>query len=155
MFARAIGDLNPLFTDPTAGGVIAPPTFVQAGAQFDPGYMLRPKDGQPWFGSSSVPSGTARQADSSEGGSGADSGSGVASGLHAEQRFEYHGVVRAGDVLSATARPGKTWEKQGRRGGTLQFTEFVTEYRNQRGELVVTATAVGVRTERVPDQAET
>ena len=31
----------------------------------------------------------------------------------------------------------------------LLFSENVTEYRNQRGELVVTARGVGVRTERV------
>ena len=41
MFARAIGDPNPAFTDPdsaearSVGGVVAPPTFVMAGWQFD------------------------------------------------------------------------------------------------------------------------
>ena len=40
LFARSIGDLNPLYTDPDAvaeagfDGVVAPPTFVQASAQF-------------------------------------------------------------------------------------------------------------------------
>jgi hypothetical protein len=53
-----------------------------------------------------------------------------------------------GDVLTATSKPGKTWEKEGRRGGKLTFSESVTEYRDQNGELVVTATSVGVRTER-------
>ena len=41
---------------------------------------------------------------------------------------------------------GETWEKQGRRGGLLQFAEAVTEYRGADGELVVTARSVGVRT---------
>jgi acyl dehydratase len=184
MFARAIGDMNPVYTDrekaasSELGGIIAPPTFLQASAQFDPDYFLRPKEGQPWFGSGATPSGlTAAPGTESgsggeggsgsgrrrEGGSGGEGGSGRrregesrgsggGSGLHAEQRFEYHKVVRAGDVLSATTKPGRTWEKEGRRGGTLHFSESVTEYRNQDGELVVTATAVGVRTERVPDQ---
>ena len=41
MFARAIGDTNPVYHDAEAakqseaGGIIAPPTFPQAVAQFD------------------------------------------------------------------------------------------------------------------------
>ncbi|HEY9219361.1 MAG TPA: MaoC family dehydratase N-terminal domain-containing protein, partial [Phenylobacterium sp.] len=63
MFARSIGDENPVYTDPEAaknteaGSIIAPPTFVQASAQFDPNYFLRPKVGQPWFGSGGSPTG--------------------------------------------------------------------------------------------------
>jgi acyl dehydratase len=155
MFARAIGDLNPVYTDREAaaasevGGIIAPPTFVMAGAQFDPDYPLRPKPGQPWFGSGATPSGATA---GPSGGSGGASRGGGGGGLHAEQRFEYHRPLRAGDVLRAESRPGRTWEKQGRRGGTLVFGEFVTEYYGQDGELVVTATMVGVRTEKVPAQ---
>ena len=44
--------------------------------------------------------------------------------------------------------PGRTWEKEGRRGGKMTFTESVQEYRDQNGELVVTATGVGVRTSK-------
>jgi acyl dehydratase len=145
MFARSIGDENPVYMDEEAakkteaGGVIAPPTFVQASAQFDPDYFLRPKVGQPWFGSGKNPTGAVR----SGGGGG---------GLHAEQHYEYHRPVRAGDVLTATTFPGKTWEKEGRRSGKLVFSESVTEYRNQDGELVVTARGVGVRTERPVEQ---
>jgi len=161
MFARAIGDPNPVYTDREAaassevGGIIAPPTFVQAGAQFDPDYVLRPKDGQVWFGSGATPSGVSRREGNggSNGGGEGGRGGGIGRGLHAEQRFEYRRPLRAGDVLSARTRPGRTWEKQGRRGGTLVFAETVTEYRDEEGELVVTATSVGVRTERVPDQA--
>ena len=49
LFARSIGDANPIYYDAEhaketeAGAVIAPPTFVQASAQFDPDYFLRPK----------------------------------------------------------------------------------------------------------------
>src|SRR5690606_28988464 len=110
-----------------------PPTFVQASAQFDPDYGLRPKIGQPWFGSGKNPTGVQRTGGGGGGGGG---------GLHAEQHYEYHRPLRAGDVLTATTTPGKTWEKQGRRGGTLLFSESVTEYRNQNGELVVTARSV-------------
>ena len=55
-------------------------------------------------------------------------------------------------MLTAENKPGKTWEREGRRGGKLHFSESITEYRNQRGELVVTARGVGVRTERVIEQ---
>ena len=145
MFARSIGDPNPVYEDEDqagageAGGIIAPPTFVQASAQFDPDYFLRPKIGQPWFGSGKEPSGITREGGGSGGGGG---------GLHAEQHYEYHRPLRAGDVLTATATPGKTWEKEGRRAGKLVFSESITEYRDQDGELVVTARGIGVRTER-------
>src|SRR3954470_24455424 len=57
MFARAIGDPNPVYADDDvaaateAGAIPAPPTFVTASAQFDPDYPLRPKPGEAWFGS--------------------------------------------------------------------------------------------------------
>jgi acyl dehydratase len=161
MFARAVGDPNPIYSDAEyaskteCGAIIAPPTFTQSSAQFDPDYFLRPKVGQPWFGSAREPSGIQRQpaAGSSGAGGGEARPSGAAAGgLHAEQHFEYHRPLRAGDVLTAVNKPGKTWEKEGRRGGKLHFSESVTEYYNQKGELVVTARGVGVRTERVIEQ---
>ena len=151
LFARSIGDENVVYTDEDAaknteaGGIIAPPTFVQASAQFDPNYSLRPKVGTPWFGSGKNPTG--RVASAGGGGGGGNGG-----GLHAEQHYEYHRPLRAGDVLTSETKPGKTWEKEGRRSGKLIFSESVTEYRDQKGELVVTARGVGVRTERPVEQ---
>jgi len=152
LFARSIGDENVVYTDEEAakkteaGGIIAPPTFVQASAQFDPNYPLRPKIGAPWFGSGKNPTGRVASA----GGGGGGGGNG--GGLHAEQHYEYHRPLRAGDVLTSETKPGKTWEKEGRRSGKLIFSESVTEYRDQNGELVVTARGVGVRTERPVEQ---
>ena len=146
MFARAIGDPNPAYFGALTGGdpVPAPPTFVQASAQFDPDYPLRPRIGAPWFGSGRAATGrSAAPSPGAEGGG---------TGLHAEQHYTYHRPLRSGDVLSATTRPGGTWEKQGRRGGRLVFTELITEYRDGAGELVVTARTVGVRTEKVVEQ---
>jgi hypothetical protein len=150
MFARSIGDPNPIYADPEQA--IAPPTFVQASAQFDPDYGLRPKIGQPWFGSGKEPSGIRREpsgGSGSGGGGGGGRGGGGGTGLHAEQHYVYHRTPRVGDVLTATSSRGKTWEKEGRRAGKLVFSESITEYRDQKGELVVTATSVGVRTEKV------
>jgi acyl dehydratase len=157
MFARSIGDPNPVYADPEAaaasevGAIIAPPTFVQASAQFDPDYFLRPKIGQAWFGSGKQPSGAQRSTGggrSDGSGGGGRSGGGGGGGLHAEQHYTYHAPVKVGDVLTATSKPGERWEKEGRRAGKLVFAETITEYRNQDGELVVTARGVGVRTER-------
>jgi hypothetical protein len=150
MFARAIGDPNPAYSDPDspeakeAGGIVAPPTFPMAGSQFDPDYPLRPKFQQPWFGSGKTASGVSREGSS-----------GLGAGLHAEQSFEYHQPIRPGMVLKTNSRPGSTWEKESRRGGKLLFSENITEYVDAAtGEPVVTARSVGVRTER-PVQRET
>ena len=146
MFARSIGDTNEIYYDEDyarstdQGAIIAPPTFVQSSAQFDPDYFLRPKVGEEWFGSAKGPTGITKE---KEGGGGGGGG-----GLHAEQHYVYHRQLKVGDVLTAENKQGKNWEKEGRRGGKLMFSETVTEYRDQNGELVITATGVGVRTER-------
>ena len=151
MFARSVGDSNPIYHDEEyaksteIGGIIPPPTFAQSSAQFDPEYFLRPKvGGEGWFGSG-------KEATGSKPSSGSGGGGGAAMGLHAEQHFEYHLPVKAGDTLSATTKAGKAWEKESKRAGKLKFSESVTEYRNQNGDLVITATGVGVQTERAVD----
>lgn len=164
MFARSIGDGNQIYYDKEyaeaaePGAIIAPPTFVQASAQFDPTYGLRPSlDGIGWMGSGSNPTSAIRreapkteEKDSEDGGGkGQRQGGG---GLHAEQRYVYHRHPKVGDVLTASSRPGESWERVGRRSGKLVFRESITEYRDQNGELVVTATSVGVTTERPVDQ---
>ena len=152
LFARAVGDTNKIYSDEDYAkttevkSIIAPPTFTMASAQFDPDYSLRPKEGQVWFGSGKEPTGIQKSSGGSSGGGGGGGG-----GLHAEQHFEYHRHIKPGDVLTATTKPGKTWEKEGKRSGKLLFSETVTEYRDQKGELVITARGVGVRTERPVD----
>jgi len=144
MFARAIGDTNPAYHDAEAaknteaGGIVAPPTFPQAMAQFDPDYRLRPKPGQPWFGSGKGPTGI----------EGKPAASG---GLHAEQEYVYHRPLRPGDVLTSETKEGKVWERESKRAGKLIFRERITEHRDQNGELVITARGVGVTTERPVD----
>ena len=68
--------------------------------------------------------------------------------LHGEQRFEYHKPLLAGMQLTVTQRAGKTWTKEGKKGGVMRFSESVAEYRDEKGELVVTATSVGIVTEK-------
>jgi acyl dehydratase len=138
MFARAIGDDNPVYRDAEAAstteveGIIAPPTFVQSVAHFNPN-QLRPRSGEAWLGSGSTPTGLTEKPASG-------------GGLHAEQEYTYHRALRPGDVLTPTEEPGKVWEKQSKRrgSGTLIFRERITEYRDAHGELVITARNVGV-----------
>src|SRR4051794_40744321 len=93
MFARSINDPNPIYYDheyaagTELGGIPAPPTFVQASAQFDPDYVLRPKFDQPWFGSGREATGITR---APSGGADAGGNSKGGGGLHAEQHYEYH-----------------------------------------------------------------
>jgi hypothetical protein len=129
MFARSLGAADPEGGLPAPGDAV-PPTFASASAQFDPDYPLRPRPGAEWHGSG-------RDAGLVKEGAG---------GLHAEQHFTYHRPIRVGDVLSAVTRPGERWEKQGR-SGRLLFSEQITEYRDEAGELVVTARSVGVQRE--------
>ena len=147
MFARALDDPNPVYHDAEAakqseaGGIIAPPTFTMALSQFDPNFPLRPRHGEPWFGSGKNPSGI----------QGKPTTSGV---LHGEQHFEYRRFPKPGDVLTAETKPGREWVKESRRGGKLTFRERVTEFRDQTGELVVIARSVGITTERPVTQGE-
>ncbi len=145
MFARSLGDPNPIYSDPEyaaageLGTVIAPPTFVQSGFHFDADFDRRPKIGEPWFGSGREAIGATTGPQPREG----------QSGFHAEQQFEYHRNLKPGDILRAETRPGRSWEKTGKRGGKLVFTESVTEYCDQQGQLVITARSVSVLTERL------
>lgn len=146
-FAAAIGDENPVYRDAGhagdagLGGVIAPPTYAMVSTHFDPD-VARPLPGRPWRGSGAEPTGIP-----------AGSGTGEsARGLHAEQRFVYHRPVLAGETLTVRRRPGGTWTKEGRRGGSLRFQEQISEFFDADGEVVITATMVGVTTSRAVDQ---
>jgi hypothetical protein len=143
LFARSVLDINPAFVEPDSpeakanGGLVTPPTFVQSSAHYQPDYALdltRPRKGP-------------APAHRGDGG-----GGGLGRGLHAEQHYEYHHPIHAGDTLTVTSHPGERWEKEGRRGGKLMFSESITEYRNQDGVLCVTARSIGVQTERAVDQ---
>lgn len=144
IFSQAIGDDNPVYTDVGAArsaglaAIAAPLTFVQAAVHFDPHYPMRPQPGVPWFGSAAGP--------------GADDERHAVNLLHGEQHFEYFRPVVAGDVLSVREVPGRTWQRTGRRGGRLDFSETTVEYRDASGELVVRARIVGVATSGQDDR---
>jgi acyl dehydratase len=129
-FCRAIGEAHPLHRSAEAAQaagfahIVAPPTFVVVADQYDPDFPRRPRPGEPWPDPARL-----------EG------------AFHVEQRLVWHRHPCAGDVLTARRRPARTWEKQGRRGGRLEFVEVVTELVDATGPVVVSAW-VDVRTER-------
>ena len=132
-FARAIGDLDPAYSRLEDEPVVAPPTFLHSCAQFEPDYHLRPSPHRPWFGSGRAATGDPAAA------------AGRSVSMHAEQHFAFHRPVHTGEVLVVSRRDGDSWTKQSRHGNTLHFTELVTEYRAENGELVATGRTVAVR----------
>lgn len=125
IFARSVADTDPAYSQQQFSRpdkpVVAPPTFTRAIAeQFDDDAELQ------------------RNAEEliPVGGSG--------DRLHAEQHFEYVRPLRAHEILSATSRAGRTWRKRGRTGD-LRFTEFITDFLDSDGALVIRSRRVGVR----------
>jgi acyl dehydratase len=152
LFARAVLDENPAYRDAAArravaaGGLLAPPTFTEVWQQFEPGYPYRPSPKLKWFGSAATAGGPAPVTNDQAGGG---------TTFHAEQHFEYHRPVRVGDVLRVFSHPGARWTKQGRRGGTLEFSEKIVEFRDRRGDLVVTSRSVAVTAARAVEDVDT
>ena len=144
LFASAVGETNPIYYDEehaastSLGGVVAPPTYATASSHWDPNYVLR--------GVRRIP--PPRERPESEKQRSGGGGGGLGRGLHGEQHYHYHQPLRPGMKLTVTSRPGERWEKEGRRGGKLLFGETITEYRDESGELVVTARSVGVQTSK-------
>jgi acyl-CoA thioesterase FadM len=137
LFTRAAGGPE----HPADADIPVPPTFVQSSSQFDPNWPFRPRPGHAWLGSGRTSSGDPR--------------AGNGSILHAEQHFTYYRPVRAATVLTVTSHPGQTWVKSSRGGGELHFEEAVTEYRDEAGELLVTARSVAVTPKPTPTPTPT
>lgn len=128
LFASSLGETNRIYYDEEyakstpLGGVIASPTFATASSHWDPNHFLKgvrripaPPE-RPKAEPRAPEPERAPEAERAPAGG----GGGLARGLHAEQRFDYHKPVHPGMVLTVTNRRGKTWEKQGRRGGKLR-----------------------------------
>ena len=119
--------------------MIAPPTYAISAAHWNPTYSLR--------GVRQIPA--PEEAAGSKGAARSSGGEGdLTRVLHGEQRFEYHRPLQPGMKLRVSNRPGKSWEKEGKRGGKLRFREAISEYRDEKGELVLTSTSVEIVTEK-------
>lgn len=56
--------------------------------------------------------------------------------LHGEQEYEYFAPIRVGDTVTGQTRINDIYERKGS-SGSMQFIEFITEYSNQSGALVL------------------
>ncbi|CAN5384219.1 MaoC family dehydratase N-terminal domain-containing protein [soil metagenome] len=73
--------------------------------------------------------------------------------LHGGQSFTFHRPPpRAGEVLTGQQRIADVYTKEGKRGGSMEFTEVVTEFRDPDGELVVEMTSTTIVTSVAPTQ---
>jgi len=120
-FARAISDDDPIYFDEEyakseAGGIMAPPTFTQTLIFWDGGRGR------------------------------VDYGLDRRRLLHGEQEFEYVRPIYAGDVLTATARISNVEKRPGKRGGEMTLVTLETEFKNQRGEIVLYSRSTVIET---------
>ena len=75
--------------------------------------------------------------------------------LHGEEEYIFHGPLpRAGQVLSCEAKVTDTYEKPGKRGGSMRFGVVVTEFRDEQGTLVAEARSTLVETEKAPKKKD-
>ena len=124
-FARAVKSTSAAHRGPDA---VSPPTFLMAAAH--------------WMG----PQHAALQVE------GAD----YSRVLHGAQEFVFHGEPpRAGTVLHGVERIDRVYEKQGRRGGVMQFTDIVTAYTDADGRVVAEVRSTVIQTERAPAEETT
>jgi hypothetical protein len=73
--------------------------------------------------------------------------------LHAEQEFVFHGPPPpVGTQLRGHARIDKRYVKEGKRGGTMTFTELVTEYHDESDRLVAEVRSTLVETSKAAKQ---
>jgi acyl dehydratase len=113
-FARALGDLNPLYVDQTLaesspfGALVAPPTYPIA-------FMAQSMSGAA--------------------GSFDKLGLNFMTLVHGEQEFEYDRPILAGEALTLRARIADVSEKQGR-SGTLDILVLETEGTDSDGKRV-------------------
>ena len=123
MYADAVHDPNPLYTNPDAArnvylsNVMAPPTLLTDTFRF--------------YGDGINESGLPTALDQLSPGT----------PLRAGNTYRFHRPVHPDDVISATRRITRVWQKQGR-SGPLTFQEVEITYRNQHNELLAVNTEV-------------
>ena len=115
MFAKAIGETNPIYSDEQAAiaagykTLPAPPTFPFTveldGPELLPVLSMLNMD--------------------------------IGKVLHGSQEFEYFETIYAGDSIEVNTSIVNMFAKK---GGTLEFVELETSYSNQEAKLVATAT---------------
>ena len=123
-FAVAIGDDNPIYSDPAYAaktefkGIIAPPTFTAIKSFYRSAANLSELAGlDPHFR------------------------------LHGEEEYEYFKPVTAGTSSPAGAKSPRLTENPGKRGGKMTFIVLEFSFYNQRGEKAVVSRTTSIHTE--------
>jgi N-terminal half of MaoC dehydratase len=71
--------------------------------------------------------------------------------LHGEEEYVFHGPLpRVGDTVVVETRVERTYEKPGKRGGTMRFGVIVNEFRDASGALVAEQRSTIIETEKPP-----
>lgn len=123
MYADAVDDPNPLYTNPDAArnaglpDVIAPPTLL-TDAFRSYGDELN---------ESGLPSALEQHS--------------IGTPIRAGNSYQFFQHVHPSDVISATRKVTRVWQKHGR-SGPLTFQEVEITYRNQRNEILAINTEV-------------
>ena len=69
--------------------------------------------------------------------------------LHGEQEYEYVRPLRAGDVLTTESHVKEQYEKEGKRGGKMQFVVTETVFKDAKtGEIVAYGRSTTIQTGR-------
>ena len=66
--------------------------------------------------------------------------------LHGGQEWIFERPIFAGDVLTAEPGASSSYEKEGKRGGTMKFIESEMLYRDQKGEIVLRGKSTLIQT---------
>lgn len=120
-FAQSVLADDAAYLDPdTPGGIVAPPTFLQTLACWEP-------PGGPTF---------------------PDLGIDFLRVMHGEQEFDYLAPIHAGDMLTATSTVSDIYDKTNSRGETLWFLVFENRFVNQDGTEVARSRMVLIETPR-------
>ena len=111
LFAKSLGEQNPIYVDEQAAQAAGHPSLPVMPTFF---FCLEMEQADPyaWFSALGIP---------------------LSNALHAEQKFKYHHMAYAGDVLRFTAEVTDIYAKK---SGALQFVVQDNQVTNQHGQLV-------------------
>jgi acyl dehydratase len=125
-FANSILDDNPMYHDTDAAkaaglpGVVAPPTYLSVAAHFTSDDEMFSHLAKLNLDLRFV--------------------------LHGGQEYEFERPICAGETLTPEMGEVKSYQKEGKRGGVMQFYEIPTLFKDQSGKVVVRATSTIIQT---------